>query len=118
MSMRLPRLFLGSAALIFSWSAAAPLAAELAPAREFEVNGVLRDDHGTVATDISGIACAPRAGDDKAKCLVINDEDKAAQALTLDHDRLIVGDKVRLIGDGPAPNIVGKPPANTGCSDG
>jgi len=59
MSMLLPRLFLGFAALIFSWSAAAPLAAELAPAREFEVNGVLRDDHGNVATDISGIACAP-----------------------------------------------------------
>ena len=79
MSMRLPRIIPGFAALIFSWPAAAPLAGELAPVRDFEVSGVLRDDRGNLATDISGIACAPRAGDEKAKCLVINDEDKAAR---------------------------------------
>ena len=118
MSVRLRHLIPGFAALILSWPAAAPLAGELAPVRNFEVSGVLKDDSGNLAADISGIACAPPATDGKAKCLVINDEDKAAQALTLDHDRLVVGDKVRLIGDGPAANIVGKAPANPGCSDG
>jgi hypothetical protein len=118
MSVRLRRVILGFAALILSSPAAAPLAGEIALVRNFEVSGAMTDDRGNLAMDISGIACTPQAANGNAKCLVINDQNKAAQALTLDHDRLVIGDKVRVIGDEPAANVVGKPPENPGCSDG
>ena len=69
MFVHLRRIIPGFAALMLSWPSAAPLANELAPVRNFEVSGVLRDDRGNLATDISGIAYAPPATDGKAKCL-------------------------------------------------
>jgi hypothetical protein len=64
---------------------------------------------GKTATDISGIACLPKK-DERLTCLLINDENKNAQAAVIANSRLIVGQPIELIGDEPAPNTLGTPP--------
>jgi hypothetical protein len=61
------------------------------------------------AMDISGIACLAPAGG-KRVCLVVNDENKNAQFVTLDGQNAVVGDSVTLIGDAPDKATLGKAP--------
>lgn len=61
------------------------------------------------ATDISGIAClAPDGG--KRVCLVVNDNNKNAQFVTLNGQNAVVGLPVTLIGDAPDKATLGKSP--------
>lgn len=62
------------------------------------------------ATDLSGIACMPPNGMRRI-CLVINDENQNAQFAAIEGDRLVVGQSIELIGDGPDPKTFGAPPA-------
>jgi Protein of unknown function (DUF3616) len=64
---------------------------------------------GKPATDISGIACLPEK-DARLTCLLINDENKNAQAAVIENGRLIVGRPIDLIGDQPDPNTLGTSP--------
>jgi hypothetical protein len=70
-----------------------PLAANLGPIRILQSP----DDDDETASDISGIACMPGTIDGW-RCMVINDEDRAAQLVRIAGSALIGGDKIRLIG--------------------
>jgi hypothetical protein len=61
-----------------------------------------------IATDISGMACVPEGA--PRKCLVINDENNDAQFVTIQDDRMEVGDTVPLIGDEENGRTLGSPP--------
>jgi hypothetical protein len=60
------------------------------------------------ATDISGMACVPEGA--PRKCLVINDENNNAQFVTIQDDRMEVGETVPLIGDEEDGRTLGSPP--------
>ncbi|MFO1158744.1 MAG: DUF3616 domain-containing protein [Reyranellaceae bacterium] len=115
------RLSILTALIVAGWwcdaSAQKPITADLEPVRLVPAQPPLVDDGGTPANDISGIACTTTTGP-RRTCLVINDEDQAAQFVTLDGDRMIGGRKVRLIGDKPSDKTVGKAPEQVACSDG
>ena len=64
------------------------------------------------AKDISGIACRPPAGGEY-RCLVVNDESKAAQFATLTQGSIKPGRSLPLVGD-TAPAAAGRQPA-IGC---
>lgn len=65
------------------------------------------------AKDISGIACRPPAGGEY-RCLVINDENKAAQFATLKQGAIIPGPSLQLIKDSAPAAASGRQPA-IGC---
>jgi hypothetical protein len=65
---------------------------------------------GKAAHDVSGMACMP-ARDGKQRCLLINDENTAAQFATLADGAITPGESVPLLGDGPSPATLGAPPA-------
>ena len=79
--------------------------AALAP---MTIDGAFLGDGGA-ATDISGMACMP-ASNGQRTCLVINDENKNAQFVTIRDDRMTVGQPIALIGDAPDPKTSGTPP--------
>jgi hypothetical protein len=70
------------------------------------------DDPGNPAEDLSGIACMePIAG--KRRCLIVNDENKAAQFATFDGKELAAGnppEPLPLIGSDKSDKTLGKPP--------
>jgi len=76
------------------------------------VDGAFLGDGGA-ATDISGMACMP-ASNGQRTCLVINDENKNAQFVTIRNDRMTVGQPIALIGNAPNPKTSGTPP-KPGC---
>ena len=82
--------------------------AALAP---MTIDGAFLGDGGA-ATDISGMACMP-ASNGQRTCLVINDENKNAQFVTIRDDRMTVGAPITLIGDAPDPKTSGTPPKTT-----
>ena len=82
--------------------------AALAP---MTIDGAFLGDGGA-ATDISGMACMP-ASNGQRTCLVINDENKNAQFVTIRDDRMTVGAPITLIGDVPDPKTSGTPPKTT-----
>lgn len=89
----------------------------LKPLQKFEIEGSLTDDNDDVSTNVSGVACMqPIAG--RHNCVVIDDESRAAQLVTIEGRRLIAGAKVPLIGDEPSASITGQEPKNAGCSAG
>jgi Protein of unknown function (DUF3616) len=94
-----------------------PLVADLEPLRKLQVGPALTDDDEEVATDISGMACMPPAGATRT-CLVINDQDRSAQFVTIEGQRLIGGRKLQLIGKQPSDAIIGQEPRGVECSDG
>jgi hypothetical protein len=82
--------------------------------RRIAVDGDFAGKNGKVAKDLSGIACEPAGADQVRRCLLVNDEGKAAQWAKLRSDRLTPGQLVRLIGDAPAPTTLGTAP-EVGC---
>jgi hypothetical protein len=70
-----------------------------------------------VATDLSGIACLAPQGASRT-CLAVNDENKNAQFVTIEQNRMTVGEPVTLIGDDPDKNTLGKPPKKLDCTAG
>jgi hypothetical protein len=75
------------------------------------------DDHGAVATNISGITCLPPV-DGKFVCLAIDDEGRMAQAATIEGSQLRAGGKIKIIGKTPPPDIVGTKPRIDACLKG
>jgi hypothetical protein len=87
------------------------LADTLQPARRIEATSDFAGKKpGKAAHDVSGMACMP-ARDGKQRCLLINDENTAAQFATLSDGALTPGESVPLLGDGPSPATLGAPPA-------
>jgi hypothetical protein len=70
-----------------------------------------------VATDLSGIACLAAKGASRT-CLAVNDENRNAQFLTIEENRMTVGEPVTLIGDDPDKKTLGKPPKKLDCTAG
>jgi len=97
--------------------AKAPLVADLEPLRKFQVEPALTDDDEEVARDISGMACMPPAGATRS-CVVVNDQDRSAQFVTIEGHRMIGGHKLQLIGRQPSDAIIGPEPREVECSDG
>lgn len=62
------------------------------------------------AVDLSGLSCLP-AGAGPQACMAINDENKAAQRLSLDGDRLSVGAVVPILGAQPDTATLGAKPS-------
>ena len=81
------------------------------PLKPMTVQGDFAVSEGTVATDISGMACLPEGT--PRTCLLVNDENKNAQFATIQDDRMVVGDPVPLIGSAPDSGTLGRPPDET-----
>src|SRR5262249_9607416 len=94
-----------------------PLVADLEPVRKLHVESSLTDDDGEVATDISGMACMPSVSATRS-CLVINDQDRSAQFVTIEGDRVIGGPRLPLIEKQPPDAIIGQEPREVDCSGG
>jgi hypothetical protein len=103
---------LASALLASALLATSPALAEaLQPLRRIEATSDFAGKKpGKAAHDVSGMACVP-ARDGKQRCLLINDENTAAQFATLNDGALTPGESVPLLGDGPSPATLGAPPA-------
>lgn len=86
----------------------------LKPVGVLTVDGTLRGKKGEVAKDISGMACTTTAGA-KKRCLLVNDENAAAQFLNLDQGIIEPGRHVPLIGGKPAADAKGAQP-NITCN--
>ncbi|AZO80381.1 MULTISPECIES: DUF3616 domain-containing protein [unclassified Bosea (in: a-proteobacteria)] len=74
------------------------LAESLKPERRIEASSDFAGKKGKAAKDISGIACRPPAGGEW-RCLVVNDESKAAQFATLTQTTIRPERSLPLIGD-------------------
>lgn len=81
----------------------------LQPERTLEIGGDFAGKPGKTAKDVSGLACRPPAGGDR-RCLLIDNESKAAQFALLSGKSLRPGAQVPLIGEA-APAAFGRPPA-------
>jgi Protein of unknown function (DUF3616) len=91
----------GSLALIVITPLAYSALASSATPGPWTVQGKLHGkpkDGGQVATDISGLACAPIAGATRL-CLIIDDESQGTQLVILNMGRLLAGDTIRLSND-------------------
>ncbi|WP_129157655.1 DUF3616 domain-containing protein [Bosea sp. Tri-44] len=84
----------------------------LKPERRIEATSDFAGKKGKAAKDISGIACRPPAGGEW-RCLVVNDESKAAQFATLTQKTIRPERAQPLIGD-TTPAASGRQPA-IGC---
>ena len=98
-------------AALLAMPAAAETEAPLAPAATLTVRGGFAGKSpDRRAKDLSGIACRPRGAGDALECLVVNDENRAAQRATLRDGVLSVGAVVPLIGTAPPAAAHGRPP--------
>lgn len=108
-----PGAVLGAFLLIVAGPAAA---SPLAPERRIEAKGDFAGKNFAgktrkqAAKDISGIACRPPAGGER-RCLVINDENGAAQFATLSQKEIRPSDSVALIEADPPAGALGRQPA-------
>ena len=87
--------------------------------RSIPIEKGFKTDEGKPATDISGIACKP-AHDGKRKCIVIDDQGRNAQELTINGRAFKAGDAITLFGSAPPASAFGTPPKNKekdGCPD-
>ncbi|TFZ58582.1 DUF3616 domain-containing protein [Methylorubrum sp. Q1] len=75
-----------------------------------------KDDEAAAAYDISGIACMLRDSG-KRRCLVINDEGRKAQFLTIDDRSIDPKKTINLIGKSPDAATRGTMPAGRQCPD-
>jgi hypothetical protein len=83
------------------------------PLVKMEIDGNFSVEEGKPpAIDISGMGCVPLQGDIRT-CLVINDENKAAQFATIGKDGIAVGGPIPLIGNKPDPKTFGSAPNET-----
>jgi hypothetical protein len=62
------------------------------------------------ARDISGIACIDPPGSTTLRCLVVNDENRSAQFVTISGRKIVVGSQIRLVGNEPDTATVGVKP--------
>lgn len=93
---------------LFGALALPALARPLEPERRLETIGDFAGKPGKAAKDVSGLACRPPTGGDW-RCLLIDNESKAAQFALLGGRRLRPGAQVPLIGEA-APATFGRPP--------
>src|SRR4051794_36251117 len=97
-----------------SAQSAAPALAPLGP--PYAVAGELAGGRpGEEARDISGVACLPSAGSAPKRCLVVNDENRTAQFVTLDAGTVVPGEEVTLIGTEPSETTLGRAPTFETC---
>jgi len=94
-----------------------PIKTGIDPDHLLTITSPILDDEGDTATDISGIACMPPRGD-KFVCMIINDEDRAAQLIELDHATVTVKRRIPLIGRQPSASTLGIEPGDANCSEG
>src|SRR5262245_41847363 len=87
------------------------------PDRVLKVPSPILADDGDTATDISGIACMPPRGG-KFVCMIVNDEDRAAQLVELDEATVTVKRRVPLIGRQPSASTLGTEPGDANCAEG
>ena len=91
----------------------ATLAEPLKPDRRIEATSDFAGKKRRTAKDVSGIACRPPAGGDY-RCLLINDENKAAQFATLKQGSIIPGPSLPLVKDSAPAGASGRQPT-IGC---
>jgi hypothetical protein len=97
-----------------SAQSAAPALAPVGP--PYAVAGELAGGRpGQEARDISGVACLPSAGSAPKRCLVVNDENRTAQFVTLDAGTVVPGEEVTLIGTEPSETTLGRAPTFETC---
>jgi hypothetical protein len=89
----------------------------LSPTHIYQVTAPFTDDDGSVATNISGLACMP-TGAAPSTCLVIDDQGRFSQIAFVGNGQVAAGARLPLIGRKPSRNTAGQPPAEIGCSDG
>ena len=83
------------------------------PLAKMNVDGSFLGEEGKPpAIDISGMGCVPQQGDIR-NCLVINDENKAAQFAVVRNNGIAIGGPISLIGDAPDPRTFGSAPNET-----
>lgn len=82
----------------------------LKPERKIEATSDFAGKKRKAAKDISGIACRPPSGGDY-RCLLINDENKAAQFATLKQGSIIPGPSLPLVKDSAPAGASGRQPA-------
>ncbi len=75
------------------------------------------DDEGRVAMNVSGLACK-QADAGPSKCLVIDDQGRSAQIVTIGDGAIAAGARLPLVGKKPSNDSIGRPPARIGCSGG
>lgn len=85
----------------------------LKPERKIEATSDFAGKKRKAAKDVSGIACRPPAGGDY-RCLLINDENKAAQFATLKQGSIIPGPNLPLVKDSAPVGASGRQPT-IGC---
>lgn len=101
-------------ALALGLLATSPAIAEtLKPERKIEASSDFAGRKRKPAKDVSGIACRPPAGGEY-RCLLINDENKAAQFATLKQGAIIPGPSLPLVKDSAPAAAAGRQPA-IGC---
>lgn len=89
----------------------------LSPTRIYRVTNPLTDDKGRVAVNVSGLACM-QAEAGQSKCLVIDDEGRSAQIITIGDGTAAAGARLSLVGKRPSNDTVGRPPSQINCSGG
>ena len=94
-----------------------PVKQSVDPDRVLQIVSPILADDGDTATDISGLACMPPRGE-KFVCMIINDEDRAAQLVQLDQATVAVTRRVPLIGKEPSSSTLGTEPTDANCSSG
>ncbi|MDB5651258.1 MAG: hypothetical protein JWL62_2778 [Hyphomicrobiales bacterium] len=107
--------------VLVAFLAASPVAAQKSVPRvepqPFASEGTFRDDDGKVAHDLSGIACTPESAGGSRTCLLINDEDRAAQSAMLAGGVLKAGPRIPLFRNKAPARTHGKPQP-TFCREG
>jgi hypothetical protein len=99
--------------LLVSLAGAAKAQDPVIPLVKMKIDGSFAVEDGKPpAIDISGMGCVLPQGDKRA-CLVVNDENKAAQFAVIGKDAITVGAPVPLIGIKPGPDTFGSAPNET-----
>lgn len=96
--------------LLLALAASPALAKTLKPERRIEAtDDFAGKKDGKPARDVSGLACMPPVAGQR-RCLLINDENRAAQFATLSGGEITPREMLPLLGDTPSPATLGAPP--------
>jgi uncharacterized protein DUF3616 len=85
---------------------------------DYEVTEILDGEKEDKPRGISGIACLPAAGAVPRRCLVVNDERRKAQLVTIENNKMAPGKDVGLIGKDESESTLGQKPNVTTCPGG
>ncbi|MFF9553667.1 DUF3616 domain-containing protein [Methylobacterium fujisawaense] len=94
---------------------------DLKPKKEylFKPTGALLNGEKTDKPEgVSGIACLPPSGAEARRCLIVNDERRKAQFITIDNGMVAPGDDVELIGKKASSSTLGQKPNISTCPGG